>query len=451
VKIRLSDDGFYRLGKWALSATISGDGVSYSISERGALSLSARTELSRILRARVKVNIDDRVLDAVERRTVNSILAGSLITSPHYVDWSGDGSKIAATTENLHTNMRQIYTSNTYKERRARFANLEMKKSPADCLGLSGTADLCLQAIERNSVPPSLAAGEKKTSEKQTLKAVYLSFYARMLPFLTSMVTSVEKAHGNRTFLWHTSDEITNKLVTEYVYALLFGQLADPRLGLHFEQSDWYTISQPGAQYSGTTSLEMTRRNNFKECGFHATDDNQSVITGNFIEQVAELYTILTSDEKIKSYITPSESPMFGELDEDSDDSLPAIIKSLISLTLNLVATYDEERRTPASGAEAQMRTVASDEEYKTYSQTIGTKAALESLLDDNSLFIKTIPAQALAALFVIHNFHDNNGWRQSTYLAAGSSRQPAVINYRGFRSNADKLLIEQVKNGDTE
>ncbi len=58
-------------------------------------------------------------------------------------------------------------------------------------------------------------------------------------------------------------------------------------------------------------------------------------------------------------------------------------------------------------------------------------------------------PLQALVALIVISGFHDNNGWRQSTYYEYDYNSH--TINFRNFLDPAEKLFEKSFEDDDTE
>ena len=261
-----------------------------------------------------------------------------------------------------------------------------------------------LGAIGKEGQTPLRDMG--KDTDAMFHKALFMSLYGHILPFLTSLFYSTM---WRRTALlnipsWGKNDEVVNRLVTNYLYTLLMGLPGQPAV--------WQNVIDFAEQYGGTLKQNYTRTATFGESLADPTLRNDLLNNAEFI-----YFKMKQDKEIIKS---------FANKDESTDEwSKKDFLKGILSTTLNMVVG--------AKNRSTTLETMMSE-------KVDGSLGVLD--------FQTQIPAEALVALYIIQTFHDSNGWRQVTYTpsAAGevAGRNPVVdINYRNFRRSTEKLLIE--------
>ena len=372
----------YRLGKMALSVYVGEEDVTYRISLRAGPTRPARIEFHRSMSWSQKIHQEpSRTATPADIIQINRDFKAHL------------DSYDAVTASTIKWLMWTAYSKEEYRGDRETHSS-SIRETLGDILG----------AIGKEGQTPLRDMG--KDTDAMFHKALFMSLYGHILPFLTSLFYSTM---WRRTALlnipsWGKNDEVVNRLVTNYLYTLLMGLPGQPAV--------WQNVIDFAEQYGGTLKQNYTRTATFGESLADPTLRNDLLNNAEFI-----YFKMKQDKEIIKS---------FANKDESTDEwSKKDFLKGILSTTLNMVVG--------AKNRSTTLETMMSE-------KVDGSLGVLD--------FQTQIPAEALVALYIIQTFHDSNGWRQVTYIpsAAGevAGRNPVVdINYRNFRRSTEKLLIE--------
>ena len=257
-----------------------------------------------------------------------------------------------------------------------------------------------------------------KSTNQQMKNIASLGVILRgMLPFAVNGFRTLARSNGRATPLWFPKDIITNKLVTEYVYELIFS-----------DDADAFYIRYSGDQYGDgryeDAPSELIRRGFFDECRI-PTNIRQQVR-----ENMVDLYSAISKIEHNITNITPG-------IAEEFDKQAPniAAAKKVISLLLNVLLPFKTDEDRTDDTQENWMGKIIRD-------RLPATKLRFE------------FPLQALVALHVIQGFHDNSGWRQASYRELGppGDRKSIIdINFRALGKLTPSLFQKTLEDDDTE
>ena len=405
------NDPYFRLGKFSLGVSLHGeedDQVEFVINSRGGMQQQTNLPIS------YSTPLNGRTLppaaDQSYKAEVNKILNATILHR------SGEPQlftkKVIKNRAGLQKDIVDIYTDiGDRKAERIDYRN-----------GISETISELYDTISSGSGNQTLKDASKIINLKYKNMGALAVVLRCMLPFIISGFRTVNRAHGEWTPLWFPKDIITNKLVTDYLYHLMFGG-----------GDEWFFISQSGDEYDDQRGgprrkpedpLEPTRRNNLIECRV------PSDLRPRIKESMKDLYATISKIDRQAVNITPGIEAEFDLSDENT-----AAAKKVISLLLNLFLTH-KTGRDRSKGTNAEWMNAGS--------------APLENLIPlANGDYEIRFPLQALVALVVISGFHDNNGWRQATYVSLDDDK--TIINFRSFLNPAKKLFEKSFEDDDAE
>ena len=394
------NDGFFRLGKWALAtgvSTTTDDSpiaqYSYTIASRGGMT-GTRTPYN------IAIPQGEQAGEGTTRRGMFN-----------------DATTVGV---NLFTNIQRFGRRSSHLfDIRDRFQGTDLTISSARqkyFADMKGTINVLYAAAKKPT--DQRIKNASKAANQQIKNIASLGVILRsMLPFAVNGFRTLARAAGGVTPLWFPNDIITNKLVTEYVYELIFSDVADA-----------FYIRYSGDQYGDGrydyAPSELIRRGFFDECRI-PTNIRQQVR-----ENMVDLYSAISKIEHNITNITPG---IAEEFDKQAPDIAAA--KKVISLLLNVLLPYKAGVDRTAGSQEAWM-----GEEIQRRIPSAGLRYEF--------------PLQALIALHVIQGFHDNSGWRQASYRELGppGDRKSIIdINFRALGKLTPSLFQKTLEDDDTE
>jgi hypothetical protein len=413
-------DPYFRLGKWAMRITKVDGGIReyrYSISHRGGIRTPQNYGVT------IQQPIHGAVLpqDAGPeyKSNVNKALNGDndqLFTN-----------KVIKNKEDLRKDILSYYRAGSTSLRRRRIAYRD---------GINNAINVLYETISSHNGKGPLRDASKIINLKYRNMGALAVVLRCMLPFAISGFRTLNRADGDMTPIWFPKDVITNKLVTEYVYAQMFGS-----------NDDWFFINQSAAAYGDTDGgpLEKTRRGNLLECrvptktrilisanNYHTPSEIGSKMRPRLEESMPDLYSAISGVNQQAVNITPGIEDIFDSENVDSENAQNiAAAKKVISLLLNLFLPYKD------------------GDDRSTMTQSEWMSPAIVRFGINTQDYDVRFPLQALVALVVISGFHDNNGWRQSTYYEYADDS--TTINFRNFLDPAEKLFEKSFEDDDTE
>lgn len=435
-----ADDPYFRLGKWAMGITKVDGGIReyrYSISHRSSDIATGGIRTPQNYGVTIQQPIHGAVLpqDAGPeyKSNVNKALNATII------DRDGDPqlftNKVIKTKQDLQGDILSYYREGDTSLRRKRIAYRD---------GINSAIDVLYEAISSHNDKGPLRDASKLINLKYRNMGALAVVLRCILPFVISGFRTLNRGDDGMTPIWFPRDVITNKLVTEFVYAHMFGS-----------NDDWFFINQSSRAYGDTDGgpLERTRRGNLLECrvptktriwispdNYHTPSEIGSKMRPRLEESMPDLYSAISGVKTISSGETDIRAAVITPGIEDIFDSEytenEAAAKKVISLLLNLFLPYKD---TPLglhnrlNGTQANWMSSAIEEGFELNTQDYDVR----------------FPLQALVALIVISGFHDNNGWRQSTYYEY--DYDSATINFRNFLDPAEKLFEKSFEDDDTE
>jgi len=415
IKFGWNGDSIFRLGSWALHVTSSGENVTFRIANRGGVAelvgpqpqISYTTDLGGL-------SLPDTIPE-LTRTAINEALGHAL---------DEDGAPIVVLNQ-LFTNA-NLNSSETVKtDIRSRF----IANRNGRVLYRKQIEDVFLELhnlVIQDEGTASLKKADQDTRNRFK-KIASLGYVLRsILPFVISGWRSVNRAAnpGGMTPIWFPNDIITNKLVTDFLYELMFG-----------DHGWWYRgVSQD--------LYEKTRNNNLAQShigGVVRVHGVQHRYADVVKESLPSIYQSISKiNFKDRPTITPGieehyDNQVFtGTIDEDE-----AVAKKVISLLLNLLLPY------PGDGVE--------DRISMTQESWMGPTIADKGI---QGLDLKVqFPVQALVALIAIKEFYDNNGWRQTTYAAKTRTDPHEVtdINFRNYEKSLSLIVQKIFEDDETE
>ena len=397
-----AQDFNFRLGKWILSVNAQGEQVKFVINNRSVIYEETTGTILYSTPLNGRILPQDAPNPADFKVKVNNVLNNE--TQQLFTK------KVIKNRDDLQKDIVGIYTAlGGRKAERIDYQN-----------GINNTIRALYNTISSGSGNQTLKDASKIVNLKYKNMGALAIILRCMLPFIISGFRTVNRAHGEWTPLWFPKDIITNKLVTDYLYHLMFGG-----------GDEWFFISQSGDEYGDqrggdrrrrTAPLEPTRRNNLTECRIPPN------LRPRIKESMKDLYATIskTKIDKQGVIITPGIEAEFDLSDENT-----AAAKKVISLLLNLFLTHKTGR----------------DRSKETNAEWM--KSAIEEFnLGTDDLDVR-FPLQALVALVVISGFHDNNGWRQATYVSLDDGN--TTINFRKLLAPAARLFDKSFEDDDTE